>query len=92
MAQYIVRTPKNPDYDGVTYGVRFRKGEAFVNKHTISKTLGWSLEQVIQKIGSDYPDYEIKEVLGEEDHAPSDNPATEKTKKVSEKTKEKEGA
>lgn len=69
MAQYMVTTPKNPEYDGKAYGVQFQGGSAFVNSHTINKKLGWTLEQVIQKLGEDF-NYEIKEIMGESDHLP----------------------
>lgn len=69
MAQYMVTTPKNPEYNGKAYGVQFRGGSAFVNNHTIDKKLGWTLAQVIQKLGEDF-NYEIKEILGENDYLP----------------------
>lgn len=60
MSQYLVKTP-SPEFSGVTYGVQFREGEAFVNQHTISKHLGWTVQQVVDGMKRDFG-YEVEEL------------------------------
>jgi hypothetical protein len=52
--EYIVSTPKNPQFSGKTCGVVFRNGRAFVSKHTIDPLLGWSVEEVARKMEQDF--------------------------------------
>lgn len=54
MSQYIVTTPKNPQYSGKTYGVRFQSGRAFVSEHTIDPSLGWSADEIAKKLHDDF--------------------------------------
>ncbi len=63
MEQYIVRTPKNPEYTGKAVGVQFRMGEGFVNEYTIDKRLKLTVREVIQRFGE--LGYEVTEILGE---------------------------
>lgn len=54
MTGYIVTTPKNPQYDGKCYGVTFQHGRAFVSEHTIDPSLGWTVEQVVDRMRKDF--------------------------------------
>lgn len=63
MSQYLVTTPKNPQYSGKTYGVMFRNGRAFVSEYTIEPSLGWTVDEVVRKMHDDFG-YEIERVNG----------------------------
>lgn len=58
---YIVTTPKNPQYDGKTFGVRFQNGRAYVSEHTIDASLGLSVEEIVEGMQRDFG-YVVKEV------------------------------
>lgn len=59
--QYLVITPKSPRYSGKACGVRFENGRAFVSEYTIDPRLGWTVEDVIQKMKADFG-YDVQEV------------------------------
>lgn len=59
--QYLVTTPKNPQYSGKTCGVRFENGQALVSEYTIDHHLGRTVEEVVQRLKSDFG-YEVKRV------------------------------
>jgi hypothetical protein len=61
MSQYVVTTPKNPDYTGKTYGVLFQKGRAFVSEYTIDPSLGWTVDEIVKKMHDDFG-YEVERV------------------------------
>lgn len=51
--RYEVTLP-NPKYDGKTCGVQFIAGHAFINERTISKFLGWTVDEVVDKMRKDF--------------------------------------
>lgn len=64
MSQYLVTTPRNPEYTGKAYGVFFRDGRALVSDWTIDPSLGWSADEVAEMLRKDFG-YEVE--LIEED-------------------------
>jgi hypothetical protein len=63
MNQYLVTTPKNPEYSGKTYGVLFQRGRAFVSEYTIDPSLGWSVDEIVKRMHDDFG-YEVERVAG----------------------------
>jgi hypothetical protein len=66
MGQYIVTTPKNPQYSGKVGGVLFQGGKAFVSEHTINPALGRSADEVAKMLKEDFG-YDVQPV----NYAPS---------------------
>lgn len=52
--QYLVTTPKNPEYSGKTCGVIFRNGRALVNEFSIDPLLGYSVEEIVERMKTDF--------------------------------------
>jgi hypothetical protein len=61
MGQYIVTTPKNPQYSGRVGGVLFQAGKAFVSEHTINPALGRSADEVAKMLKDDFG-YDVQPV------------------------------
>ena len=54
MGQYIVTTPKNPQYSGKVGGVLFQGGKAFVSEHTVNPALGRNADEVAKMLKDDF--------------------------------------
>jgi len=59
--QYLVTTPKNPQYSGKVCGVLFQGGRAFVSEHTINPALGRSADEVARILKEDFG-YDVQPV------------------------------
>lgn len=80
--RYIAITP-NKGYFGKTCGVRFEEGRALVDEYTIDPFLGWTVDQVADKLVEDFG-YAVTEIVPEP--APESKPKAKRktTKKRSE--------
>ena len=58
--QYVAYTP-NREYNGKTCGIRFFNGVGLIAPHTIDSFLGWSVEDVVQKMKDDFG-YDVQPV------------------------------
>lgn len=59
--QYIVTTPKNPQYNGKTFGILFQAGRAFVSEHTINPALGLDADEIARRMNSEFG-YDVQRV------------------------------
>lgn len=51
--RYIVHTP-NPEFSERVMGVRFDKGKALIDEHTIDPALGYSVEEIARRMETDF--------------------------------------
>lgn len=59
--QFVVTTPKNPQYSGKTLGVLFTAGRAFISEYTVDPKLGRSVEEIAEAMQKEFG-YEVQEV------------------------------
>jgi hypothetical protein len=58
--RYLVKT-KNPDYSGRSFGIKFERGQAIVEKLTIDSRMGRSVEEIAWHFKNDFH-YEVTEI------------------------------
>lgn len=57
--QYIITTPKNPDFDGRIMGVQFTAGRGVLNEALLDPRLNKTLPQIVQEF-REMAGYEIR--------------------------------
>lgn len=66
--RYVIKTPHNPQYNGVTYHVQFKDGRAVIDEYTLPKRPGFepSLEQLVTMFRNDLPGYQVEALVSDE--------------------------
>lgn len=52
--QFLVTTPKNPQYTGKTYGVWFHNGKAVLDASTVDDDVGLTVEQLAKRLADEF--------------------------------------
>lgn len=56
----LIITTENPEYAGVTFGVKFEAGRAVLNEHTPPNRYAYTLAQLAEKFKTDVTGYSVQ--------------------------------
>lgn len=73
--RYVITTPGNPQYNGVTFHVRFQGGRAVIDDYTLPNKPNFhpTLEELARMFKHDLPGYQVEAIVSSEPAAVIEN-------------------